>query len=199
MAPLDVENPPSNLQWLRDGYPLPNATQPSLEFSSLKPENEGTYTVVATNCFGATTNGPVPLVVNNVVTSTYFLLGFQGVPGSQVTLEASSDLSSAQNWRSFTNLSLLTSTSTWVDTATTDFQQRFFRADRPLKTVGSLPGWELNQPMGTRQRIDYVDSYTGITNWQWLTNVTLTSTPALFIDVTATNGLRRYYRTLPLP
>ncbi|MEK7675685.1 MAG: hypothetical protein AAB676_07615, partial [Verrucomicrobiota bacterium] len=47
-----------------------------------------------------------------------------------------------------------------------------------------------------------MDELTGFLNWQLLTTLTLPESPCLFIDASATNWQRRYYRICspsPLP
>ncbi|MBI4326216.1 MAG: hypothetical protein HY674_13275 [Chloroflexi bacterium] len=44
-----------------------------------------------------------------------------------------------------------------------------------------------------------VDELTGFLDWQLLTMLTLPESPYLFIDTSATDVQRRYYRTTPVP
>lgn len=57
-------SPAPTLQWLRDGVPIPGATNPSLVLINLQPESAGEYLVTATNTLGSVTSSPARVTVN---------------------------------------------------------------------------------------------------------------------------------------
>lgn len=67
---------PIRYQWLQDGRPLSGATNALLFLSPLGVEDAGLYRLVASNAGGATTSGPIRLVVIRPP-----LLSIEGKPG----------------------------------------------------------------------------------------------------------------------
>jgi len=59
-------------------------------------------------------------------------------------------------------------------------------------------GLTLGGPAGSQYRIEYNDDLS-TANWVTLTNVTLTSTPSLFVDPNSPQHRARFYRAVPLP
>ncbi len=55
--------PPLAYQWCLDGHELPAQTNRNLAFSAVHPTDEGDYTVVVTNAYGAVTSSPARLWV----------------------------------------------------------------------------------------------------------------------------------------
>jgi pectin methylesterase-like acyl-CoA thioesterase len=56
-------NPAPTLQWLKNGVPIPGATNPTLTFASLQLADTGLYAVRATNAVGTTTSVPFFLAI----------------------------------------------------------------------------------------------------------------------------------------
>jgi poly(3-hydroxybutyrate) depolymerase len=64
---------PLRYQWWLEGQPLPGKTNATLLFTNAQPADEGDYTVVVTNVYGAVTSNPVRLWV--VPTAAGFVKG----------------------------------------------------------------------------------------------------------------------------
>jgi hypothetical protein len=66
-----------------------------------------------------------------------------------------------------------------------------------LKFVASIA---LAGPVGQQYRVDYADVViSGTTNWQVLTNTTLSSSPFVVLDYNSAGQTKRFYRAVPLP
>jgi hypothetical protein len=65
-------------------------------------------------------------------------------------------------------------------------------------TLQMYAGLTIDGQMGQNYRIEYIEAINQATNWQVLTNVTLSSTPYLFIDVDSPKSPVRFYRALLL-
>src|SRR5205823_2782590 len=57
---------PLTYQWLKNGVPIPNATNATLGFASLAVTDTGIYSVDPANHGGGATSAPVYLTVTNV-------------------------------------------------------------------------------------------------------------------------------------
>ena len=74
-----------------------------------------------------------------------------------------------------------------------------FQTASPLR-IRLYPGITVSGVVGSRQRVDYVDTVVGsVTNWQTLTNVTLTNASITVIDYSAPPLGRRFYRSVVIP
>ena len=60
-------------------------------------------------------------------------------------------------------------------------------------------GLTITGQAGASYRVDYVPALGPTNNWITLTNLTLPSSPYLFIDVTSPSSSRRFYRTVLTP
>jgi outer membrane protein assembly factor BamB len=192
--------PLPTFQWIFNDFPISGATNLIYQIPSISLTNAGTYLLVASNALGAVTNPPATFGVNNVVASNFVGLVLHAAPGTPLQLQAADHLTAPVNWRRLADLTVPTNPYAFIDVTASNIGQRFYRSTQqdPLE-AGLFPGWSLTAPAGTRQRIEYVDAQVGFTNWQFLTNLTLSSTPYLFIDTAATNKLPRFYRTSLIP
>ena len=97
-------------------------------------------------------------------------------------------------------LTLTNSPSVFIDFSATNAGQRFYRTTQTGRlAIWLFPGWNFTASAGSQHKIEYVNAEVGFTNWQFLTNLTLPSSPYLFIDTSATNKWHRFYRTTPIP
>jgi hypothetical protein len=88
----------------------------------------------------------------------------------------------------------------FIDIVAAKVGQRFYRTAQPIRLEPWIfHGWSFTAPAGSRQKIEYVDEEYGFNNWQFLTNLTLPTSPYLFFDTTVTNRSRRFYRTSAIP
>ena len=61
---------------------------------------------------------------------------------------------------------------------------------------GLYPGLTLHGTLGRTYEIEYTVDVTAPTNWLPLATVTLTNSPWMWFDTTATNASRRFYRAV---
>lgn len=64
----------------------------------------------------------------------------------------------------------------------------------PSLSIAMYPGLAITGDVGLNYRIDFSDDLQ--TSWRPLTNITLLSSPYLWIDTTGTNASRRAYRAV---
>src|SRR6185436_17456115 len=58
----------------------------------------------------------------------------------------------------------------------------------------NYPGLLISGTEGSNYPIQYVNTLPDLNNWTTLTNITLSSSPSVFIDASAPDVLQRYYR-----
>jgi hypothetical protein len=66
-------------------------------------------------------------------------------------------------------------------------------------SINSLPGISITGTVGQRYRIEYTEDLANTNSFQPLTNILLTVSPFLWVDTTATNSPRRFYRAVLVP
>jgi hypothetical protein len=191
-------SPAPSFQWFFNDKPVVGATNEVLIVSAASELNAGVYQVIANNDLGSGTNGPATLGVNNVVASNFFGLVIPNAPGTPVQIQSAAEIRGP--WTPLADLTLTDGQEVFIDFSATNAARRFYRTTQPGRLQAWLfPGWSFTAPPGTQQKIEYVNASVGFTNWQFLTNLTLRSSPYLFIDTSATNYWPRFYRTTPLP
>jgi hypothetical protein len=67
-----------------------------------------------------------------------------------------------------------------------------------ILSLNMYAGLTIEGPVGSIAEIDYKDALSDA-NWKPLTNITLSTSPYLFIDVSATYRAARFYRAVPTP
>jgi hypothetical protein len=123
---------PLTYQWFDNGVAVPNATNATLEFTSIQFTNAGLYTVVITSPFGSVTNMPAQLVVNpaGVSLGMYPGVTVSGVVGYTYIIQSTTGLRDT-NWSTVATLTLTQPVQLWVDvnvnTAAPENQRRFYR------------------------------------------------------------------------
>ena len=187
-------SPVPSYQWFHDGEPIAGATNEVFLISPASDRDEGAYLIIASNVFGTVTNGPATLGVYNVVPAHFFGLVLTDPLGTALQLQSAADIQGP--WTPLVDLVLANTPDVFIDFTATNAGQRFYRTTQPNRLqAGRFPGWTFTAPVGSQYQIEYVDAQAGFTNWQFLTNLTLPSSPYEFIDTTATNQLQRLYRT----
>jgi outer membrane protein assembly factor BamB len=198
---LDVAPAPT-FRWFLNGQPIAGVTQAALTIPSVTRADEGTYTVVASNCLGQATSQPIVALVSNVDPQLFPGLKWEGTVAGSASLEATAQLGEAAMWHSISNYPPSATSQVYVELDPAD-AARFYRLNGAERAetlrAGFIPGWWFTQPTGTTHQIEYVSSATGWTNWQVLTNLTLPARPHLFLDTEAIDHPGGVYRTTPVP
>jgi Immunoglobulin I-set domain len=119
---------PLSYQWNKNGSPLINATNATLEIPNVQPSDSGSYTIVVTNPFGSVTNTPVSLNVSFARIASYAGLTIDGIPGRTYRVEFLDAVGSLQQWQALTNFVLPSSPFIWIDYETPAVPRRFYRA-----------------------------------------------------------------------
>ncbi len=191
---------PISLQWRFNGQSIPGATNASWKIASVFRNDAGTYSVVASNAYATVISRPVVVSVHNVVPSRWPLVRFTAPPGTPLQVQYAERLGSPPAWHPLADVTLPASPDGFVDSTASAITQRFYRTTQTDRLgIQIVPGWTFEAPIGSVHRVEYVDEATGLANWQFLTDLTLPSSPYLFVDLTATNAPPRQYRTTPLP
>jgi hypothetical protein len=191
-------SPAPSFQWFFNGEPVVGATNVVFIISSASALNVGAYQVIANNVLGSVTNGPATLGVNNVKVSNFVGLVMTDVSGAPLQIQSAAQIRGP--WTPLAELTLTNNPGVLIDFDATHATQRFYRttASGGL-SVWMFPGWNYAAPVGSQHKIEFVNAQVGFTNWQFLTNLTVPSSPYLFIDTSATEKSERFYRTTPLP
>ena len=195
-------------QWFFNGSnAITLGTNSFLRLTNVQFANIGSYTVVATNTFGAVTSAPAMLHVIPAVER-------RPVPGVKVTGETASllnvdyanSLSPAPNWITLGSVSL-TSTSQFCPDLTMPLPpERFYRAWQtgtpsvvPSLNLNIVPAITLTGNVGDSLRLDCINAIGPTNDWVTLDTVTLTNTSQLYFDVSAPGQPARLWRIVPAP
>jgi hypothetical protein len=183
---------------------LPGVTNAVLQLTDVQPSQAGAYTVTVTNMGFAMTSAPAMLsVISAVDRKGIIALGLTGSPGSVVHVEYSDSLDALQ-WLSLADMTLNSETQPCFDLTQPLQTQRFYRAwqtnEPPPGLAASIaPAISLTGSIGSSVRIDYINAIGPTDAWVTLETVTLTNTPQLYVDVSASGQPRRLYRLVPVP
>lgn len=110
---------PLNYQWYDNGVVILNATNGTLNLTSIQFTNAGFYSVVVSSALGTATNTPAQVVVNAAQVSLGFspTLTINGAAGYSYIIQRSTDLTNTNNWMTLTNITLTQPVEVWVDTS----------------------------------------------------------------------------------
>jgi hypothetical protein len=120
-------------QWFFNGASITNATNTSFSLPEIQTTNAGQYSVVFSNAAGSIYSAATQITVTNLpfqfnsvalLTNGNVQLNFTGALGSTYTLQASSNL---MNWISVGTISISANPTTFVDTNSLLFTNRFYR------------------------------------------------------------------------
>jgi formylglycine-generating enzyme required for sulfatase activity len=186
---------PLTFQWFLNGDPISDATNASYAVP-VSQRADGDYSVVAANAAGQAASDPFRLLLSNVKPAQYMGLEVKSITTNALLIQYTDSLSSNSAWAPLVGLT----SSVWplviVDPAPIIGSQRFYETRRESGVTGRLlPGWQYLDPAGSVHAIEYIEPQGGDTNWRPLQTFTLPTSPNLFVDPTATNGLPRRYRT----
>ncbi len=186
--------------WYRNGTAIPGATNALLWFAPVKQTDEGLYTVVLSNRVGQTTSQPIAMVVSNVDAQRVVELEWEADAPSLFKVESSNVLGPAARWDG----SVYAVTGSGPIAVPGLYQTKpscFFRlvgwVDSRINRLGLRYGFKLYGSTGSHYTIEYVTRETGWTNWQVLTNLTLSTSPQLFADHESSWAVPRFYRLKP--
>ncbi len=124
---------PLSYQWFKDGIAILNATNSTLDLSSIQFTNAGLYWVVVSSPLGSVTNTPEQVVVNpaGVSLGLYPGVTVSGVVGYTYLIQSTSDLSNTNSWVLEATLTLQVPIQLWVDiqanTTLPGSTQKFYR------------------------------------------------------------------------
>lgn len=181
-------------QWYHHDQPIPGATNSSYLIPSVSTNHSGIYRLIITNHLGMAFSASATFGVHNAPAYQFVALTLLSSGEAPMELQYTDSLHQPISWFPLTNLIMTANPLTYVDFTTTNRPQRFYRTPRPERLEASIVhGWNFTAPAGNRFRIDYTDAELGYTNWRFVTNLTLTSSPQLYIDSTV-NAWPRHYR-----
>jgi probable HAF family extracellular repeat protein len=120
---------PLTYQWMRDGMPIPGATNATLSLTGMTAGNAGNYTATARNAVGTVAS-------SSAVLSMFDMLLANGMPhlmlaapaGSHFRIDYSDVLGSGLNWQTMTNLTTMGSMSQMSVTPPPGSHGQFYRA-----------------------------------------------------------------------
>ena len=133
---------PLSYQWLKDGFPLAGANQPTLPLAAVSRALEGRYTLLVSNeaDFASTSPAQVRVLVPQLAGTPRFMPGGRvefeisdaiedGLSqASRLTVEASSELGTEAQWAPLPGpVQLLGGKLIFFDYAATNFTKRFYR------------------------------------------------------------------------
>jgi hypothetical protein len=124
---------PLSYQWFDNGAAILNATNQTLDLSSIQFTDAGLYSVVVSSPLGSVTNTPEQVVVNpaGVSLGLYPGVTVSGTVGYTYVIQSSSDLSNTNSWVTVGTLTLEEQIQLWVDincnTSSPTNTHRFYR------------------------------------------------------------------------
>ncbi len=125
-----VGRPPRSYQWRKNGINMGGRTNLFTTLANVQLPDQGSYTVVVTNSFGAVTSVVAgislslpPSLTARALTSTGFVFQVSGSAGTFL-IDASSNLTT---WSTLTSIISSTNVFTFIDPAATTLGRRFYR------------------------------------------------------------------------
>ncbi len=112
-------------QWRLNGTNLAGATSSTLTLNSLNASQAGVYTVVVSNAAGSVTSSAATLSLLNL--NMFAGLTIVGQLGGNYQIDYRNNLNNT-NWFNLTNVVLPSSPYLFIDTASPQYPQRFYRA-----------------------------------------------------------------------
>lgn len=193
---------PAAYRWFHDGLPIPGATNARYWIKSASLHDNGLYAMVMSNAIGQATSGPIALVVSNVRVERIAEIHWQVAASSTFMLQFSERLGPAAHWEAFGS-PMIESDTVVVPASLLAKPSRFFRlrgwVDSRIQSFEPHCRLWVVGPIGSQRSIEYVARDTGWTNWQALTNLTLTGGSQWFVDRESGWEGGRVYRTMPSP
>jgi hypothetical protein len=194
--------PPATYAWRLDGQVIPGATSTSLNLTNLQSSQSGTYSVIASNIYGAVTNivalvtvaAPVQLKYELISTNGDLAMRIMGPIINPLTLEATDNLT---NWVPLQTMDAVIPLDI-IDPAFGEFPRRFYRG-LITPVAGIRYSWFTNggrqifRLRGPVNQSLIVEASTNFSSWQPL-HTNAVAIPLDFIDFDSTNSAKRFYR-----
>jgi hypothetical protein len=122
-------DPPPVYQWCLNGTNILCCTSCDLVLTNMLLSQSGTYTVIATNQFGAVTSAPVILnVIPAVERRPAARVRLMGEAGSMLNVDYANTLSATPNWLPLDTVALASTSGYCFDVSEPLPPQRFYRA-----------------------------------------------------------------------
>ncbi len=200
MLTADVQGSgPLAFQWFLNGANIDGATNAVHMLQTLERTDEGTYSVVVTNTAGRSISDPARLLVSNVKSASFMSLLVTAPTSGVMQIQYANSLASNALWQPLAGVTTSVAPLVIVDPGATNVSQRFYKTPVAQSLKGRLlPGWIYPDATGSVHAIEFIEPQSGSTTWRTLQTITLSPSPYLFVDATATNGLARRYRTTML-
>jgi hypothetical protein len=128
--------PPLQFQWLKNGKPIPNATNVVLTLQAVTPQDAGEYSLAVTNAVGAAISPPAALTVSSVpigpvtlslARNAFSELVVTAPRGTKCQIESTAALGPLTGWNPGKTFTAGPSAFTFFDAASIDAPQRFYR------------------------------------------------------------------------
>jgi hypothetical protein len=127
---------PLRYQWFKEGQVIGGATNASLAWRTVQPEDEATYFVVVSNPLGAAVTEPLSVTVQtppvaaelSLELDPWIELRLVGKPGLTYELQSADNLRDTNAWSALIRLELPAVPFTWTDTLSPASRNRFYRA-----------------------------------------------------------------------
>ncbi|HZR20218.1 MAG TPA: immunoglobulin domain-containing protein, partial [Verrucomicrobiae bacterium] len=196
---------PLAYQWNWNSAPVQGGTGPVLELTDVQPALGGSYAVTVTNSYGASTSAVAVLnVIAPVPRTTVPGILLQGQIGTAITVEYKPTMAQPGPWNSRDTV-ILTNSPQWYFDSSAPPVQGFYRASQP-SSFGPSPTVELHMvpalsvtgSIGSSQRLEYINQFGPVDDWQPLAVVFLTNSMQLYFDSSAAGKSPRLYRLLPV-
>ena len=193
---------PLTYQWNWNFAPLNARTNSVLEWTNVQPAQNGPYTVIISNSYGAVTSQVAMLNVIAPVSRTMVPgLLLHGQTGVVVNIQFSPVLDGAGSWSTKGTLTLTNNLQWYFDPAAPSAQGAYRTSQAaqtgPALELYSVPAIALSGPIGSSLRVDSINQIGPVDAWQQLATVSLTNSPQLYFDASAVGQPPRLYRLLP--
>jgi uncharacterized repeat protein (TIGR03803 family) len=209
---LEVGAAPAPLAywWFHDGTNLTSSptTNAWLELTNLQTRDNGAYTVLITNGFGAATSTPAILsVVPSVPRRIVPAMNLTCSAGTALHLTCANTPCATAFGQDLDVLTPASGQQFYADLTDPLPPARYYRAWQTgtpgvlpsLTALGMVPAITVTGNLGDSLRVDCINRYGPTDAWVTLDTVTLTKTSQLYFDVSAPGQPERLYRLVPVP
>jgi hypothetical protein len=203
-------------QWLFNGAPLSGATAATLALNNVQLANAGQYRVIVSNESGSVTSQVATLTVYAPPSITSQPISQTISPGHSLTLTVQATGTAPLHYRWLLNgtdipgapdsptLNIPNVTAEFAGQISVLVSNSYGAVTGLVATLGLVDlkmfaGVIIVAPVGSNYRIDYTPALADPPQWTVLTNVTLPSTPYVFIDFDSPTQAKRFYRAVAAP
>ncbi len=196
-----IGSTPLYYQWCFNGSPLTSGIGPLLRLRNVDPTNAGSYTLVVTNFFGATTSAPATLAVVPPVPRRLVPELRLDAPSGIVSIEVALSLVPAPVWNPLAEVTIANGPEWYFDAAITT--PRYYRAaatdTTPSLSAQIIPALLLSGNVSDWLRVDIINRVGPTDAWVSLATVQLTNAMQPFYDTSAPGQPARIYRVTQVP